>query len=299
MERAASTLNRFGKSRIVSAHDEAGRRLPSQIAGDESEGVRMDDVWQIGRVPPIKQLYPTEKPLALLERVITASTNEGDVVLDPFCGCGTAVVAAHGLKRRWIGIDITHLAVNLIRHRLQDTYGESVKETYTVVGEPVSYEDARQLAHDDPYQFQWWALGLVGARPVEQKKGADKGIDGRIYFHDEASGKTKQIVLSVKAGATGVAHVRDLRGVIERETAEIGVLLTMHEPTQPMRAEAAAAGFYRSPGWNTDYPRLQLLTIPELLAGKQINYPHVAGTTFKRADRAWPAGPEQDVLPLH
>ncbi len=129
--------------------------------------------------------------------------------------------------------------------------------------------DAQTLADQDPYQFQWWALGLVGARPVEQKKGSDKGIDGWLYFHDEGEGgETKQVVLSVKAGHTNVAHLRDLRGVMEREKAEIGVLITMQEPTQPMRAEAAGAGFYHSPGWNQNYPKLQILTIADLLEGQ-------------------------------
>jgi hypothetical protein len=149
--------------------------------------------------------YPTQKPEALLERVIAASSNEGDVVLDPFCGCGTAIVVAEKLKRQWIGIDITHLAISLIRHRLRDAFGEASK--YQVIGEPVSLPDAEDLAKNDPYQFQWWALGLVGARPVEQKKGADKGIDGRLYFHDEPKA-TKQIIFSVKAGHTSVARVR-------------------------------------------------------------------------------------------
>jgi site-specific DNA-methyltransferase (adenine-specific) len=132
---------------------------------------------------------------------------------------------------------------------LQDTYGEKVKDEYRVVGEPVSVEDAEQLAQEDPYQFQWWALGLVGARPEETKKGADKGIDGRIYFHDEGpKGQTKQVIFSVKAGKTGLAHIHELRGVIERENAEIGVYISMQEPTGPMRKEAAGAGFYSHPG---------------------------------------------------
>jgi hypothetical protein len=138
-----------------------------------------------------------------------------------------------------------------------------------------------------PYQFQWWALGLVGARPVEQKKGADKGIDGRLFFHDEATGgKTKQIIFSVKAGKTSVAHVRDLRGVIDREDAEIGVLITMKQPTKDMRAEAASAGHYRSPGWQKDYPRLQLITVAELLDGKTVQFPPGELLTFKGAERA-------------
>jgi hypothetical protein len=161
----------------------------------------------------------------------------------------------------------------------------------------VSLPDAEALAASDPYQFQWWTLGLVGARPVEQKKGADQGIDGRLYFHDEAKGKTKQVILSVKAGGTGAAHVRDLRGVVEREQAEIGVLITMEEPTAPMRKEAASSGFYASPGWNTKHPRIQLLTVGELLEGKGIDYPSRMGNvTFKRAPKAKAGGVQE--LPL-
>jgi DNA modification methylase len=256
------------------------------------KGKHPDDVWEISIVAPSAKErvgYPTQKPEALLERIIKASSNEGDLVLDPFCGCGTTIAVAQRLNRRWIGIDITHLAVTLIKHRLQDAFGDNIKNTYKVIGEPVSLPDAETLAKQDPYQFQWWALGLVGARPVEQKKGADKGIDGRLYFHDEGEGgKTKQIILSVKAGHTGVAHIRDLRGVIDRENAEIGVLITMQEPTQQMRAEAADAGFYQSPGWNKNYPKLQILSVPDLLAGKGIDMPPLqyVNRTFKKAPRA-------------
>jgi len=294
MERAASTLKRFGSSKITSGHDESGRRVPSQVTGEKSAGVRQDDVWEIGRVPPIKQLFPTEKPRALLERVIKASTEPGDVVLDPFCGCGTAVVEAQRLHRSWIGIDITSLATALIKKRLRDAFGESA--TYKVVGEPVSIEDAAALAASDPYQFQWWALDLVDARPASEKKGADKGIDGRILFHDEPGGKTKQIILSVKAGKTGPAHVRDLVGTVQRENAEMGALLSFQEPTQPMKAEAASAGFYSSPGWNTTYPRIQLLTVEQLLGGKGIDYPHLTSVTFRKAPKSEPAAPTPDTL---
>jgi hypothetical protein len=228
--------------------------------------------------------YPTQKPIALLERIIAASSNPGNLVLDPFCGCGTAVAAAEKLGRRWIGIDITHLAVTLMKHRLWDSFGRDL--SFEVIGEPVSVPDAQALAASDPYQFQWWALGLVGARPVDMKKGADKGIDGRLYFHDEAAGgKTKQVILSVKAGHTTVTHLRDLRGVLDREGAEIGVLITMEDPTKPMRAEAASAGFYDS-GWGTRHPRLQVLTIAELLDGRTIDMPASRGNvTFKKAER--------------
>jgi hypothetical protein len=219
----------------------------------------------------------------LLERIIVASSDKGDTVLDPFCGCGTTIAASQRLKRRWIGIDITQLAISLIRNRLADTFGSAVK--FEVIGEPVSLPDTAKLAHDDPYQFQWWALGQVGARPVEGKKGADKGIDGRIYFHDGDIAKTKQIILSVKAGHVTVSHLRDLRGVLDREQAEIGVFLCMEEPTTPMRKECANAGFYVSP-WGK-HPRLQMLTVEDLLTGKGIDRPPAqTSVTFKRAPKA-------------
>ena len=159
---------------------------------------------------------------------------------------------------------------------------------YKVVGEPITAADAAALAAENPYQFQWWALGLVNARPVEQKKGADRGIDGRIFFHDEAeSGKTKQIIISVKAGKTGPAHVRDLRGVVERENAAIGELITLEEPTAPMRKEAASAGFYDCVAWNTQHPKIQILTVGELLGGKKLNVPPTQDIrTFKNAPKA-------------
>jgi len=282
MERAASTLKRFGTAKIVSGHDAEGRRLPSQTEDEDSEGVRQDDVWDIGRVPPIKQLFPTEKPPKLLERIILASSDPGDVVLDPFCGCGTAIVVAQALKRHWIGIDITHLAVALIKHRLRDSFPRTV--SYTVLGEPVSLPDAEALAAQDRYAFQWWALSLVHARPVEQKKGADHGVDGRLYFHDDPKAKTKQIILSVKSGKTSVKDTRELRAVLERQEAQIGVLITLESPSKPMISDAAGSGFYTSP-MGGRYPRIQIRTIAELFAGNGIEYPSwSANTTFKRGE---------------
>lgn len=231
--------------------------------------------------------YPTQKPESLLDRIIKASSNKGQTILDPFCGCGTATASAQRLGRRWIGIDITHLAIALIKHRLRDAFGEPIVKEYSVLGEPVSLPDAQDLAESDPYQFQWWALGLVHARPVEQKKGADQGIDGRIFFHEGDTTKTKQIIFSVKAGRTGPAHVRDLRGVLEREKAAIGVLITMRDPTNPMRVEAAEAGFYTSTWGQKKHPRIQILTVGELLAGKTIDAPPMRQViTFKKAPKA-------------
>jgi site-specific DNA-methyltransferase (adenine-specific) len=264
---------------------------------DEGEGVQIQDI--ITDINPISSQakerlgYPTQKPLALLERIIQASSNPGDVVLDPFCGCGTAVVAAQKLGRQWIGIDITHLAIGLVKRRLEDAFGDSLQ--FQVIGEPTTLEEAASLAAQDKYQFQWWALGLVGARPAEGKKGADRGIDGRLYFHDDASGKTKQVILSVKGGHVNVPQVRDLIGVVERENAQMGVFITLEEPTKPMRAEAAQAGFYHSEVWNRDYPRIQILTIAELLEGKGIDMPPMrqVSQTFKRAKKENPKDGEQ------
>ncbi|CAN5826768.1 site-specific DNA-methyltransferase [soil metagenome] len=265
---------------------------------DEMPGLPAQDVWsdiEALRSWHAERLgYPTQKPEALLDRIIEASSKKGDVVLDPFCGCGTTIASAQKLEREWTGIDITHLAINLIKHRLRNTYGPGIEAEYEVIGEPVSIEGAEQLAAQDPYQFQWWALGLVGARPVEQKKGADRGIDGRLYFHDEgASGKTKQIILSVKAGKTGPDHIRDLRGVLGREDAAIGVLISMQEPTQPMKKEIASAGFYESP-WGK-HPKLQILTIQDLLNGKKIDYPPAGQVdrTFKKAPKVKKAAEKQ------
>lgn len=258
----------------------------------------IDNVWRLPCLQPAASErlgFPTQKPERVLERIVLASSNEGEIVLDPFCGCGTAVAVAQRLNRHWIGIDITHLAINLVKVRLKDAFGDGI--TYEVIGEPTSLPDAQALAASDPYQFQWWALGLVGARPSEGKKGADQGIDGRLYFHDEPEGgRTKQVLFSVKAGKLTVAHVRDLRGVLEREKAEIGVLVAMHEPTKRMRAEVAGAGFYSSP-WGTRHPRMQLMTIGELLAGKAVDFPRTGDLrTFKKAPKARKAGKPEPRL---
>ena len=256
------------------------------------------DVQWLGRSDPERLDYPTQKPEGILDRIIRASCPEAGLVLDPFCGCGTAVAVAHRLKRKWIGIDITHVAVALMRHRLADAHGPEVAKEYEVVGEPTSLPDAEVLAKSDPYQFQAWALGKVDARPkeVSVKKGADRGVDGLIRFFDDASGNAKKIIISVKAGKTGSQHVRDLRGTVTREKAAIGVLISMQTPTQPMRTEAADAGSYLSPGWNTTHPKIQLLTIDDLLGGAGIDYPHMTGKTFKKAPKDEPEGHEPEPL---
>jgi len=278
----------FAEGRILLKRDGTPRLDGLKVYLDETKGKPVTTNWtdipRISNTASERLGYPTQKPVALLERIIRASSNEGDVVLDPFCGCGTTVHASQKLGRRWIGIDITHLAITLMKERLKDAFGKDAK--FDVIGEPTSLPDAATLAEGDPYQFQWWSLGLVGARPVEQKKGADKGIDGKLVFQGDTAGKFESVLFSVKAGKTGHAHVRDLRGVLDREKAAIGVLISMEEPTGPMRTEAATAGFWESTVWAKRYPRIQLLTVKDLLEGKTVDMPpqrQADKITFKKA----------------
>lgn len=255
----------------------------------ESSGSGIQDI--ITDIPPLSAKaaerlgYPTQKPVALLERIIQASSNPGDVVLDPFCGCGTAVHAAQKLGRAWIGIDITHLAITLVEKRLKDAFPGLA---FSIHGTPKDLDGARNLAQRDKYQFQWWACSLVNAQPYQgKKKGADGGIDGLIYFQDDR-GPAQKIVVSIKGGETvSVPMVRDLRAVVEREKAALGLLVTLAPPTQPMRTEAAGCGFYASPSFpDQRYPKLQLLTVSGLLEGSERPvFPDLSGggQTFKAA----------------
>lgn len=272
---------------------------------EESKGVPIQDVWE--DIPSLSGShaerlgYPTQKPLALLERIVNASSDPGDVILDPFCGCGTTIAAAQKLDRKWIGIDVTHLSIALLKYRLQDMFpGIEIK----VIGEPEDVGSAQQLAQDDRYQFQWWALSLVRAKPLGAKsggktgkKGSDKGIDGFINFIDESRGKPKRILVQVKSGKVKSGDIRDLRGTVEREGAAMGVFITLEEPTAPMKKEALEAGFYHSPGWGTDYPKIQILTIEELLHGAEIKMPP-QHATFKEAERVRSQADEHPRLEL-
>jgi DNA modification methylase len=266
-----ANLTEFAKAGKLH-HRKTGMPRLMQYA-DEMPGIVLQDLWDdISPELGNRDLgYPTQKPEALLERILMASSNEGDVVLDPFCGCGTAIAVAHKLHRQWIGIDITHLAIALLRFRLKASFGDV---EVSVVGEPEAETDAAELAANDPYQFQCWVLGKVGARPAEVKKGADRGIDGRLFFHDEGeSRETKQVVFSVKGGKLQAGYVRDLVGVVNREKAAVAVMLSLHAPTKKMYAEAAEAGFYES-RFGSKHPRVQLLTVADLFAGKTIDLPN-------------------------
>jgi DNA modification methylase len=290
---------RYNKEKMERLHEEG--RIEFRKTGsvpmykrylDEMPGVSLGDVWTDIRgminLSSENLGYPTQKPVALLERILNTSTNTGEMVLDPFCGCGTTIDAAEKLGRKWIGIDITQLATSLIKNRLRDTYGENIE--IITIGEPTTPNEANALAEQDKYQFQWWALGLVGARPVEQKKGADHGIDGKILFRDDPkAAKPESIVIQVKGGGTSVKDVRDLRGVLDREKAAIGVLITLQAPTKPMLAEAASAGFYTHKLNGQQYAKLQLRTVKELMEGKGIERPSSVSAvdeTFKKAPKA-------------
>jgi len=231
--------------------------------------------------------YPTQKPEALLERIIKASSNEGDWVLDPFSGCGTAIAVAQSFNRKWIGIDITCLAIALHKNRLTGMFGLEPKKDYDIIGEPQSLHDARQLALDNRFQFEWWALSLIQARPIgNKKKGKDKGIDGIKIFTDEHRGKAKKILVQVKSGHVNSALIRDFRGTIEREEAAIGIFITLKQPTRDMKTEALEAGYYVAPLTNQKYRKIQIVTIEDLLNEEKVDLPQTAtDKTFKKAKK--------------
>lgn len=246
---------------------------------DEMPGIPLQDVWH--DIPPINSQaqerlgYPTQKPLALLERIIETSSNEGDLVLDGFCGCGTTIDAAQKLNRRWIGIDITHLAINLIKYRIENRFHLKEGTDYKVVGEPRDLASAIALAQQNRYQFEWWALSLIKAKPYQdKKKGADTGVDGIIYFqYGKKPSEVKSIIVQVKSGKVSVKEIRELSTVVDNKKGAMGVMITLEEPTKPMIKEAVSKGFYQHPLTDKRYPKIQILTIKDLLEGKEVKSP--------------------------
>ncbi len=312
---------RWTKDRMQRAHDE-GRLVYTKSGAprykrylDEMKGTPVTTVWT--DIPFVNSQarerldYPTQKPIVLLERIIAASSNPGDIVLDPFCGCGTAIAAAQKLGRRWVGIDITHLSISLMKYRLKGMFDLDQRQDYAVVGEPEDLAGARQLAGENRYQFQWWALSLVKAKPLggqsggahggapaggrpQGKKGSDKGIDGVIPFV-EGGGKPRRALVQVKSGHVKSGDIRDLVGTVEREDAALGVFITLEDPSRDMTTEAVSAGFYESPGWGKKFQRIQILTVSDLLNGKGVDMPPMVGA-FKQAERVSDEGGDQ--LPL-
>ncbi len=278
------------------------KRFLDELQGKPVQNL-WDDIEMISSQSAERLGYPTQKPLALLERIIQASSNPGDVVLDPFSGCGTCIDAAQSLGRQWIGIDITHLAIAMHKSRLKDRFGFEPNKDYKVVGEPEDLAGARQLAHEDRYQFQWWALSLIQARPLggdggkTGKKGSDRGIDGAINFLEER-GTVKRALVQVKSGHVKSGDIRDLKGTVEREGAQIGVFLTLEEASREMVTEAASAGFYHSDLWQKDYPKIQILSVEDLLNGAEVRIPPTptGSEAFKKAEKAGKKGPKQAEL---
>jgi len=256
---------------------------------DELKGIAVSDIWDdVNKINPAgneRLGYPTQKPQALLERIINASSNPGDVILDPFCGCGTTIHAAQKLGRRWIGIDVTYLAINLIKRRLRDAFGEEIE--FDEKGQPTDFESAKRLAELDKFQFQHWALSLIGARPLKEGagKGADRGVDGLLYFYEtkrtDSPGRVREepltrsepvhrekIIVQIKGGGVNRSDVSTLLGDVENQKAAGGVLITLERPSKQMRTEAADAGRFVSKLWHDkDYPRIQILTVEGLLNG--------------------------------
>jgi hypothetical protein len=234
---------------------------------DEMPGVPLQNDWQdIPAALGDEDLgYDTQKPAALLERIIEASSNKGDIVLDPFCGCGTTIHAAQKLGRQWIGIDVTYLAINLIKRRLKDAFGDDLQ--YEERGQPTDFGSAKALAELDKWQFQQWALSLIDARPRTEGagKGADRGVDGMLYFY-EGKEKRERILVQVKGGGVQRGDVAKLLGDVNNQKFVAGILITLEKPSKPMRIEAADAGRYASKFWHEkDYPKIQILTIEGLL----------------------------------
>jgi len=240
---------------------------------EDLPGVPIQDIWTDIRTMhnlSVERLgYPTQKPLDLLERIIESSSNPGDTVLDPFCGCGTTIHAAQKLGRQWIGIDITYLAINLIKRRLRDAFGK--KTTFEERGQPTDFESAKRLAELDKFQFQQWALSLIEARPLKEGagKGADRGVDGLLYFYEGNTERAK-ILVQVKGGGVKRSDVAILLGDVNNQKAAAGILITLEKPTKPMRQEGAEAGRYVPKLYpSKNFPKIQILTIEGLLSSKE------------------------------
>ena len=293
------TMEKLDKEGRLHFTSKGGIRLKRYI--EEMPGIPCQALWEdifpVNSQAQERLGYPTQKPLALLERIIQASSKEGDIVLDPFCGCGTAVHAAQKLNRKWIGIDITHLAISLIEKRMKDAFPGI---SFEVHGVPKDFEGAEDLARRDKYQFQWWACSLVNAQPYQgKKKGSDTGIDGLIFPLEDSDESPKKIIISVKGGENvGSAMIRDLKGVIEREKAIIGLFVTLTEPTRDMLREASSAGFHEV--GTMKYSKIQILTIRGLLEGRErpeyFDQHIIKGSGgFKKAKRE---APSRKKLPL-
>lgn len=259
-------------------------RLRRKSYADELKGMPIQNLWldipEINSQAQERLGYPTQKPIALLDRIIASSSSPGELILDPFCGCGTAVHSAQRLGRQWIGIDVTHLAIALVERRLNEAFPGIA---YEVHGVPKDAAGARDLAERDKHEFQKWITATIEAQPYKGgKKGMDRGVDGYLHFRD-AEKKPQFGVISVKGGGIKSGDVRDLKGTMEREKAALGLFLSLNEPTREMVKEAASAGLYETGGLKV--PRIQILTAAEILDGKRPQVPFGFTEGFKKAAR--------------
>jgi len=268
-------MQEYDRSNRLHHPDKVDGKLRLKMYLDESPGVKVQNIWS--DIPAVNSRaeerigYPTQKPLALLERIVLTSSNPGDVVLDPFCGCGTAIHAAQKNGRKWLGVDVTHVAIQIIQDRLRKYFP---RERFEIVGRPEDLSGAHALAQHDKYQFQWWATWLVGGQPRGgKKKGADRGVDGEIYFKTGAN-RDGFAVISIKGGRNiGPTMISELCAVREREQADVGIFVCLAEPTREMRSIAASAGLI-----DGQYPRIQILTIEQLISGARPKLPPVYDT---------------------
>lgn len=266
------------------------RRIAAEPFVLEDRTVPVGDVWtdidRINQAAKERLGYPTQKPVALMERIITASSNPGDVVLDPFCGCGTTVDAAQRLGRKWLGIDVTYISIDLIAKRLKHIYGDDITDQYDIEGIPRDRAGAFALFSHSPFDFERWAVSLINAQPNEKQVG-DKGIDGVARFPIDAKGGLGRILVSVKGGKTiGPQFVRDLLGTVGTQKAQMGILITMAEPTRGILDAVNHAGTYALPANSQTFPKVQVITVAQLLKGErpkmpQTLLPYIAAT--KRA----------------
>jgi hypothetical protein len=266
---------------------------------DEAKGMPAQDLWndiQSLRSWHDERLgYPTQKPVALLERIIEASCPKDGIVLDPFCGCGTTVHAAQKTGRQWIGIDVTYLAINLIKRRLHDAFGEELQ--FEEMGNPTDHSGAQRLAEQDKFQFQHWALSLVEARPLREGdgKGADRGVDGLLYFYESKDDRAK-IIVQVKGGGVKRNDIATLLGDVNNQKAAGGVLITLEKPSKPMVKEAIDAGRYTAKLYQKEYPKIQILTVEGLLAGTERLEAPPQANPFAKAEREVKGGKQEEML---
>lgn len=273
------------------------RRLAAEPFIPEDRMITVGDVWtdidRLNQKAAERLGYPTQKPVALLDRIIRASSNPGDVILDPFCGCGTTVAAAQAAGRRWIGIDVAYHAIKVIEDRLASMPGAV---SYELGGIPRDFDSAVRLAQKDKFQFQWWANYLVGVQALKEvRKGPDRGIDGSMFFMNGPRGWGR-ILTSVKGGQhVGAKDVREFKAVIDRERAELGLFICLNDATREMKSEAASFGFAETA--HGHLPRLQIVTITDWFRGARPTLPslgHVSREFFEPEKNKKPIKSKRD-----